>query len=266
MILALDHDRCALVHGRALETMRSLFAPSSVDCVITDPPYSEHVHANHGKERCADGRQVTRQALEFPPLTTADIEQLAAEFVRIARSWIIVFCDDRVVETWGRSIERAGGVWIRTGYWVKTSPLPQMSGDRPAAGAESIVISHRTGKGMEWNGKGRAAVWRGGRDHGAEHPNQKPLWLIQALLGMFAPTGGTVLDPFFGSGTTALAAMLAERAKGETTLETSCPKCAQKRVDEYAPPLPQGVRVFGIEGDEKWVRHAIARIAPALAA
>jgi site-specific DNA-methyltransferase (adenine-specific) len=44
-------------------------------------------------------------------------------------------------------------------------------------------------------------------EHGqAEHPTQKPLAVIQPLIEMSCPPGGTVLDPFVGSGTTALAA------------------------------------------------------------
>ncbi len=43
--------------------------------------------------------------------------------------------------------------------------------------------------------------------HGtAEHPTQKPVAVLQPLIEMSCPVGGTVLDPFIGSGSTALAA------------------------------------------------------------
>lgn len=43
--------------------------------------------------------------------------------------------------------------------------------------------------------------------HGeAEHPTQKPVAVILPLIETSCPPGGTVLDPFIGSGTTALAA------------------------------------------------------------
>lgn len=266
-----DHDRAAIVHGRALESMRALLADKSVDMVLTDPPYSDHVHAKLGKERRNDGR-VAREALEFPPLTLDDIAQLAAEYVRACRGWIVIFSDFYLSAEWGRALERAGGAWVRTGQWVKTNPMPQMTGDRPACGAEDIVIGHGSPDTLEgrrawdWNGGGHAATWRGPRQHGAEHPNQKPEWLIQALLGSFAPAGGLVLDPFLGSGTTVAAALAPERVLGENAIDTACPKCSSKRAAEWAPPLPQDVRVLGIEGDRRWVDHAIARIAPALGA
>lgn len=49
---------------------------------------------------------------------------------------------------------------------------------------------------------------------GHTHPTVKPLGLIRWLVDPITPPGGTVLDPFAGSGTTALAA----RAEGHTSV------------------------------------------------
>ena len=43
---------------------------------------------------------------------------------------------------------------------------------------------------------------------GNDHPTVKPLALIQWLCRLVTPVGGTLIDPFVGSGTTALAAHL----------------------------------------------------------
>ena len=43
---------------------------------------------------------------------------------------------------------------------------------------------------------------------GVAHPTVKPLALMQWLVRLVTPPGGTVLDPFAGSGTTLEAAML----------------------------------------------------------
>lgn len=266
MIQALDHDRCAIMHGEALEAMRALVADRSVDLVLTDPPYGEHTHRNLGRERRNDGAK-KREALEFPPLTPELIERLAAEFTRACRGWILIFTDDRTIDSWGEALERAGSQWVRVGEWVKTNPMPQLTMDRPGAGVEHVVIAHapRDGR-MAWNGGTRAGVWRGGRDRDATHPNQKPEWLVQALMGAFAPPGALVLDPFFGSGTTGAVALRSDRAPGQQPLETCCPTCAKKRAEEYAFPLPVGCRVLGVEGDQKWVEHSVRRITPLLAA
>ncbi|MFM6255345.1 MAG: DNA-methyltransferase, partial [Dolichospermum sp.] len=50
------------------------------------------------------------------------------------------------------------------------------------------------------------SIFRCSNDHhNYQHPTQKPLLLISKLIEMLTDEGGTVLDPFAGSGTTAVA-------------------------------------------------------------
>lgn len=263
MRVALDTDRFSLIQGDSLEVLRS-FADKSFDCIITDPPYHTHVHEKLGKERRNDAT-APRADLTFPPMTKRLMRSLAREYVRICKGWIISFSDYYNSYWWGTYVQGAGGAWVRTGSWVKTSPMPQMTGDRPGTGQEDIVICHAEPKGWAWNGHGKAATWRGRRDEAwpdrdAGHPNQKPLWLLQSLLGMFCPPGALVLDPFAGSSTLAAAALATDRLPGESPLETACPKCAKKILELYQPPLPQGVNVVGVEGDQRWIDLSILRI------
>lgn len=44
-----------------------------------------------------------------------------------------------------------------------------------------------------------------------QHPTPKPLSFIQWLVDLITPAGGTVLDPFAGSGTTGVAAIIEGR-------------------------------------------------------
>lgn len=242
------NDRCVLVEGEALASMRALLKDKSIDLICTDPPYGDHTHAMMGKERRNDGHKIS-EVLPFPPLTLDFIQDLAREFVRVGTGWINIFTDDRTIGAWGNALIAAGGEWVRTGYWVKTNPKPQMSADRPGTGAEAIVIGHVGGK-MQWNGGGRAAVWRGNRDLDGLHPNQKPLWLMQELVGLFANEGATVLDPFAGSGTTGVACFTKERAGGLLPPDLECKACAKKHVEhlEKRPPIPLNYSFLGIEG------------------
>jgi site-specific DNA-methyltransferase (adenine-specific) len=270
MRVALDTARFSLIQGDTLEVLRT-FADKSVDCIITDPPYAPHVHEKLGKERRNDGVEI-RAELDFPPMTKALMRKVAREYVRICRGWIISFSDFYNSAWWGTYVQGAGGSWVRTGQWVKTNPMPQMTGDRPGTGSEDIVVAHAKMKGFEWNAHGKAATWRGRRDAGygdEPHPNQKPAWLLQKLIGMFCPPNAVILDPYFGSGTTAIGAFAPERLEGESTLETTCPKCAKKILEQYQAPMPQNVSVIGIEGAQKYIDLSISRIreaAPALLA
>jgi hypothetical protein len=157
---------------------------------------------------------------------------------------------------------------------VKTNPLPLLRADRPGTGAECIVIGHVTGKDLSWHGGGRAALWRGPRDREGFHPNQKPAWLMQELLGLFGTPGGSVLDPFLGSGSTAVPAFVRERIPGLQPLNLTASKKDNDLILELEmsviggkpAPIPFGAKIVGIEGDEETLTTAIDRITPLLKA
>lgn len=69
-----------------------------------------------------------------------------------------------------------------------------------------------------------------------QHPTQKPLKLMQYLIRMVTPEGGTVLDPFMGTGTTGVAA----REEGLNfigiDMDPRAVRIAQARMDQEAPP------------------------------
>lgn len=269
------HTRCGFIHGDVFKEnlLSTLFRDRSIDLICTDPPYGEHTHAKLGTERRNDGAK-KRTELKFPPLTREQVAYLAAEFVRIGRGWIVVFTDDRSVGWWGDAITAAGGAWIRTGFWFKTNPMPLLRADRPGTGAECIVIGHVTGKELSWHGGGRAAAWRGPRDRDGLHPNQKPTWLMQELLGLFGTPGGSVLDPFLGSASTAVPAFTRDRIRGLQPINLTASKDQNDLVLELETavvggkpaPIPFGMSVVGIEGDEATLTTAIERIKPLLAA
>lgn len=258
-MIVLDDDRATLHLGDSSQMMK-LWPDKAFDSIITDPPYGIHTHRQLGKESRDDG-YANRKALNFDHVDEHQIRNLAAEFVRLATGWIIIFTDDRSVTSWGEAVEAAGGRWVRTGHWVKNNPMPQMSGDRPAVGTEPIVICHATGKGrMRWNGGGRAAVWRGPVDRlDHVHPTQKPVWLMQRLVGAFTDPGGLILDPFVGSGSTLVGALVSDRrlVPGETR-----PECVCK--PEVGWDLPEAVSGVGIDCDAEMLQHAARRIRSAL--
>lgn len=199
----------------------------SVDHVITDPPYSAHVHSNarsgHKFQdergyKCCHGR---RKEFSFDHITEEEMAVVGVEFARISKRWTMAFSDLEIAHQWRERLEATGLQYIRTGLWVKIGGMPQFSGDRPSIGAEAITICHPKGR-KRWNGGGSAAVWphpivanrlgsRGARVHDA----QKPLGLMLDLVKLFTDPGDIILDPYCGSGTTLVAALrLGRRAIG----------------------------------------------------
>jgi len=212
--------------GDCLDPVTGLasLADKSVDVVITDPPYSEHVHAKSrsGSMNSAANGLVRKNGdaisipvdLGFEHIGQDTMESVADQFARLARRWVLVFCDMESAHLWRGALVSTGGLeYVRTCAWDKTDGAPQFTGDRPAVWGETIVCCHPKGR-KRWNGGGKRGIYsipaakdRCGNGLDARvHTTQKPVRLMEALVADFSDEGETILDPFAGSGTTLLAA------------------------------------------------------------
>jgi site-specific DNA-methyltransferase (adenine-specific) len=210
-------QRWALVLGECLDSRTGLgtLPAASIDHVITDPPYSEKLYSrtrtNRGRDDLRTPNDV-KAARELADRRIGSIDDIlndvAAQALRVTRRWLVIFHDVEIGDRWRAQM---GGAYVRTGAWVKTDPMPQVSGDRPGQGFEQCTIAHRRGHGrMRWNGGGRAAVWTFGREQASarpDHPCPKPLALMEALIRDFTDPGDLVIDPFAGSATTGVACL-----------------------------------------------------------
>jgi site-specific DNA-methyltransferase (adenine-specific) len=179
-----------IYQGDCLEFMRTL-PDACVDLVITDPPYDAKTH---------DGARLGKDKIDFAPIAGTDL--LVGELLRVSRRWVIAFCS---LEQLGDYKKSSGDSWIRAGFWDRVSNMPQMTGDRPGQGGEGVAIMHRPGR-KKWNGGGKAALWRFPVERGQkEHPTQKPIAMMQRIVGQFSNEDEIIFDPFAGSGTTIVA-------------------------------------------------------------
>lgn len=236
-------EAVTIFHADCREVLPTLEA---VDHVITDPPYSEHVHAKEWVAHALTDRKARRNTpdgIGFAALDESTRKALATHAAVSCRRWALVFCDVESSHLWHAELESAGLDYIRTAIWVKPDATPQFSGDRPAAGAEAIAIAHQPGK-KRWNGGGMRGVFqhcileRSG-PVGRVHPTQKPESLLRELVALFTDEGDVILDPFMGSGTTLVAAKrLGRKAIGIEREEKYC-EVAAKRLSQGALNLFQ---------------------------
>ena len=236
--------------GDCIEVMATL-AP--VDHVITDPPYSDHVHAKSrrggpgdaplssgsGKKgvkgngafyKCSFSRAA---ALGFDSLAPETRAAAAAEFARLAGRWVLVFSNVEMCGDWRTDLSATGLDYVRTLAWVKLAATPQFTGDRPAAGFEAMTLVHPKGR-KRWNGGGKQGVYScrvAGNQPGGDglrvHTTQKPEDLMIDLVRDFTDVGETVLDAFAGSATTGIACLKNGRRfigieKDPTYFATAC--------------------------------------------
>jgi site-specific DNA-methyltransferase (adenine-specific) len=204
--------------GDCLEILPHL---PKVDAVITDPPYAAEAHGA-GRRVLTAGRDLGRAravdaaALPFAPLDEQTRRSLVQWSSAHCNGWLLAFCQAECVAGWRDDVDAAGARWIRAQVWVKPDGAPQLSGDRPAQGYESISTAWCGEGRSQWNGGGRRGVYTfskhdPGFGHGGmtnEHPTTKPIALMKELVALFTmASASSVLDPFMGSGTTGVACM-----------------------------------------------------------
>lgn len=225
--------RVVLHLGDCRDVMAGL-ADGSVDVVITDPPYSAHVHANAMSVHASAARFAGRRVdLGFVHIDEAVRASCAAAFARVVRRWCLVFSEVEGAHLWRRDLEDAGLDFVRTGAWIR-SGAPQISGDRPGVGFEAVTIAHPKGR-KRWNGGGRGAVWSHPTSHMSRedriHTTQKPIKLMRELVALFSDQGELILDPFAGSATTLVAAYEQGRRCIGVELDEKNAEAAAKRLE-----------------------------------
>lgn len=205
-----DDGAVQIYYGDCREVLPSL---GPVDHFVTDPPYSTHTHAKQwiGSALTDDGKarvSTAHKELGFDPLSEELRGFVAVQGAKMCRRWFLAFTDIESVFDWRRSVLTAGMDYVRACIWDKVDSAPQFTGDRPAASAEAIVVAHAKGK-KAWNGGGGRGVFRHAvnAERGSKpHPSTKPEPLMRELVSLFTDAGDLIVDPFAGSGTTAVAA------------------------------------------------------------
>ena len=219
----------SLYDGECLAGLSSM-PDGSADVVITDPPYEAEAHTSKRLVARAGGK-LEVEPLTFPPITEELRTESARHMARLARRWILVFCQVEAAMKWRVALESGGAVYKRTCLWIKPDGKPQYSGDRPGIGYESIVACHAPGR-SSWNGGGSHGVFivNKGGDPRTGHQTQKPLALMELLVRLFSNPGELVLDPFAGSGTTGVAAIRLGRRFLGWGLDPAYAAIARKRI------------------------------------
>lgn len=222
-----EDDSVTLYHGDSREILPQL---TTVDVVITDPPYSAHTHKG-ARTRTVGAK--SNLLVTFDEWTDVAFRNTFIQLGRVAQRWVIATMDWRHVA--GLEAEPPSGLdFVRFAVWVKPNSTPQLTGDRPAPGWEAVGCLHKSGSKKRWNGGGKRGVWVVNTVDAVDHPTAKPLSLFEDFVQLFSDVGETVLDPFAGSGTTLVAAKsLGRNAIGVELDERYC-EIAAKRLAQDA--------------------------------
>jgi len=221
-----------IYQGDCLEILAALPA-SSVDLIFADPPYflsndgitchaGRMVSVNKGSWDRSRGPEVNHQ------FNTAWLAACQRVLKPDASIW--VSGTSHVIHSVGFAMQQLGFKLLNDISWVKPNPPPNLSCRYFTHATETVIWAARDKKSRhKFNyklmkqmnaGKQMKSVWtipppEPWEKKFGKHPTQKPLALLERILLASSSEGDLLLDPFLGSGTSALAAIrLRRRAIG----------------------------------------------------
>lgn len=200
----------------------------SVDAIVTDPPY--------GMSYQSARRTATPK---FEKIKNDDsvhwLEPFLKECWRVLKdnTHLYMFCNDYAISDFRRTAERVGFRAKRTLVWVKNN---HTSGDLfgDYANKTEFIVYLQKGR-RRLNGGRDCNVLLFNRESTLAHPTQKPVPIIEYLIGKSSDNGDTILDPFMGSGTTGVACMNTGRNFIGIELEPEYYEIADRRINAVQP-------------------------------
>lgn len=209
-----------LHRGDALAVLRDL-PDASVDALVTDPPYSsggftrgdrmgdtvsKYVQSDSGNRSLGDFAGDNRDQRAYGYWCALWL----GEALRVVKSGgtCVLFTDWRQLPATTDALQAGGWIWRGLVPWAKTSYRPQAG--RFAAQCEYVVWGSAGPMPVDYSETCLPGFFQAKAPREREHITQKPLDVMRSLVKI-APAGGTVLDPFMGSGTTGVAAVLEGR-------------------------------------------------------
>lgn len=213
----------------------------SAHLILTDPPYNISRKTGFASP---SPKGVPRLAvsMEFGDwdAVSVDLPALCREAYRtLGRGGTaIVFYDLWKLTHLECAMREAGFRMIRLVIWQKTNPVPLNQRATYLSNSREVAVVGVKGGKPTFNARYDNGIYalpiprpKGGRIH----PTQKPVALFRALVAKHSAPGDTVIDPFLGSGTTAVAAQAEGREFLGCDISPDYVKRARARL---APELP----------------------------
>ena len=165
-----------------------------VDAVVTDPPYG----ISYASAWRKDGPTDPIANDHDPPL---DSVPLIASRLKAGGALYLATRYD-VSSRWNDAVIGSGLTMKTPIFWDKTNHTSgDLHGDFGGQ-IEIFIFAHQGRHKLRFR---CGNLWRFPRDSASAHPTTKPVGLMERILSCSTDSGGVVLDPFMGSGTTGVA-------------------------------------------------------------
>lgn len=223
-------------------TILPLIPAVTVDAVISSPPYntlpqSHNPSGLHGERQSGVNKWIERAANSYPDYREeTEYQKWIVNVFELCRSACcgLVWINHKIRYRDGEAIHPARMfpwpiysevIWDRCGSMA-------LNCKRYAPSTEHLI---GFGKPVVWNDELNKlmSVWRIGFDRDEnDHPCAFPVEIAQRPIESSSPLGGTILDPFTGSGTTAVACIRTGRRFLGCEIEPRYFDIAVKRIEQ----------------------------------
>lgn len=239
-----------LIHGDSFKILPE-FKPGVFDMIFADPPY----FLSDGGISCHGGKQTSVNKGTWD--TALGIE----EKHRFNRRWIheckrVLKPNGTIwvsgtfhnIYSVGMALEQEGFKILNNITWLKKNPPPNLACRCFTHSTETLLWAKLNSKKSKHyfnyalmkeinEGKQMKDVWCGSLTPKKEktegkHPTQKPEYLIERLILASTQEGGKILDPFVGSGTTAVVAKRLRRECVGIDMELDYLEIAKRRIEK----------------------------------
>lgn len=193
-----------------LEGLRNM-PTGSVDLVVTDPPYMIKQTKSRRSGGLNDDITKYQKELADNNLTDSYDMRILDEIFRVVKvPNIYIWCNIIQIPMYVKYFVEERKCRLDVLIWNKTNPIPAY-GNKWLADKEYCLYFRKGGYCKPSNYNDSKTVWHmpiNQKDKKAYgHPTIKPLPIIENIIRNSSRQGDVVLDPFMGSGTTAVAAV-----------------------------------------------------------
>lgn len=217
-----------ILQGDCLEILKDI-PDASIDLIFADPPYNLQLKGELWRPNNTKVSAVTDDWDKYDDFAAYDTftEKWLAECRRVLKKdgslWVIGSYHN--IFRVGKAVQDLGFWILNDVLWIKTNPMPNFKGTRFTNAHETLLWASKTElsrptfhyKTMKAHNEdkqmrsdwyipicsGRERVRINGEK---AHSTQKPLALLRRIITATSNPGDIILDPFLGSGTTAVAA------------------------------------------------------------
>jgi site-specific DNA-methyltransferase (adenine-specific) len=199
--------------GRWQDTLADV---TTCDAVICDPPYSARTHegstdevlnSTGKKATLKSGRTMSdsaRRPLNYTGWTNDDVITFIDSWAPRCEGWIVCVTSHDLVPAYEASLERHGRLTFAPLPWFSPGSRVRLTGDGPSSWTCWVVVSRpRKAPYSKWGTLPGGYVTP---PEACEVVGGKPIGLMRAIVRDYSRPGDLIVDPFCGSGTTALAA------------------------------------------------------------